>query len=202
MSFGGTVLAMIQSLKLNARPKHKAFQDWKKADDRIIHTGRKVFLKSVSTEELAQVKEKIRTKSKAEQKRSFIKIVLIIVVLVPVLGFITYQVLFTSFHTTINPYKSTSENPVNTTEQVTYLLNSGYEWLNKNHYRNARFQFKRVLEIQPNNKTASYGLVATYVYECKLDNSNCEEAKTMLEAYILKNGTDQSTEFLNDMLEK
>lgn len=202
MSFGGTVLAMIQSLKANARPKHNAFQDWKKADGRIIHTDRRIILKSVSPEELEQVKEKIRKNRIAEKNRNLIKIVLIIAFLVPFLGFVTYQVFFTSFHANINPYRPTQENPVNTTEQITYLLNSGYEWLNKNHYRNARFQFKRVLEIQPNNKTASYGLVATYVYECKIDDSNCEEAKTMLEAYILKNGIDQSTEFLSDMLEK
>ena len=36
MSFGGSVLAMIQSLRANARPKHHAYQKWEEGDKRIF----------------------------------------------------------------------------------------------------------------------------------------------------------------------
>ena len=43
MSFGGSVLAMIQSLRANARPKHKAYHDWTKTENRLYASNPQVF---------------------------------------------------------------------------------------------------------------------------------------------------------------
>jgi len=202
MGFGGSVLAMIQSLRNNARPKHDAFQDWKKTEKRIFHSNQKLTSKSVTPEELFKIKSRIKKENETEQKRSFYLTIVSIVVLVPLIVFVVFQFFFNSSQKSFQAQQTKTETTENVSEQLNYLLNSGYEWLNKNHYKNARFQFKRVLEIQPDNKSANYGLLATYIYECKIDSTNCNEATLMFRNFVEKYGADGSTEYLKDILQE
>jgi len=202
MGFGGSVLAMIQSLRANARPKHKAYQDWEKAENRRFHSDRKLVDKKVSQEKLLQIKTTNKKKIDREQKRNLIIKLLTLIVLIPLIIFAVFQFFFHHGELNYHPYQSQVEQheEVLDNEQINYLLNSGFEWLNKNHYKNARFQFNRVLEVQPDNKYANYGLTATYVYECRIDGTNCTKAHNLLDNYITKNGKDQSVERLLEML--
>lgn len=203
MSFGGSVLAMIQSLRANARPKHHAFQGWKKAEARQFHSNIKPKYKEISPEKLQQIIKSNKKKIDREQQRSlFIKLFVLIVLLL-LAAFTVFQFFFNTSQINHHPYQPSLENEeiLSDTEQINYLLNSGYEWLNKNHYKNARFQFNRVLESQPENKTAYYGLTASYVYECKIDRTGCEKARQLLGTYISKFGEDSSTSLLKDMLD-
>ena len=52
MSFGGSVLAMIQSLRANARPKHKAYQNRNKTEELRFQAYKELWTKKVSPEEL------------------------------------------------------------------------------------------------------------------------------------------------------
>lgn len=200
MSFGGTVQAMIQSLKANARPKRKAFKDWDKSEEQIFQENKELKFKTVSKEELKRIKTKNRIEIGKDQKRSFVRIILIVIVLVPTIVFVFFQFFFKTGQSNYQHYQPPLQEDSNTSQQIDYLLNSGYEWLNKNHYKNARYQFNRVLEIHPENKTANYGFTASFVYECNISNSNCQKATEMLNNYVAKFGSDTSTEFLKEML--
>lgn len=200
MGFGGSVLAMIQSLRMNARPKHRVYEEFEKADKRVFHTHGELVDKKVAPEELERIKRLNKQKIEKEQKRNLIFLAISVVVLIPLIALAGFEFFFRESPINTLEQQTVTEDPV--TEQINYLLNSGYEWLNKNHYKNARFQFNRVLEVQPNNQSANYGLAATYVYECKIDSTNCEKASKMLNEYISKNGANSSTDYLKEMLEE
>lgn len=199
MGFGGTVLAMIQSLRANARPKHKAFQNWRKRDNQSFNFNKKLKFKTVSEDELKIIVAKNNAEIKKEQKLKNIKVFLSFIVLIPLSVFIVFYLFFKPALSNHQPYQPPHEE-TNNLEQVNYLLNSGYEWLNKNHYKNARFQFNRVLEINSKSKNAFYGLTASYIYECVLDSTSCEKAQKLLSEYNFRFGNDTSIEYLEELL--
>ncbi|WP_163321867.1 hypothetical protein [Draconibacterium mangrovi] len=202
MGFGGSVLAMIQSLRANARPKHHAYQNWDKGEKRIFKNKYKLVSKQVSPEKLAQLKAKYRKKIERDQKRTKALTVLSLVIIIPLLTFGIFQFFFSNSQKNYHPYVSEEEKQKTeiTIEQINYLLDSGYEWLNKSHYKNARYQFNRVLKSNPGNKDALFGMVASYVYEFQKENINCEKASEILTDYISEFGSDTKTEHLSTIL--
>ena len=200
MSFGGSVLATIKSLRANARPKHKAYQNWNKTEELRFQAYKELWTKKVSPEELERIKAKFRKEIEKEQRRSIIVTILSVVVFVPLILFVGFDFFFDAAqkqekarHTVISEKKIDLEG-------INYRLNSGYEWLSKKHYKNARYQFNMVLEQQPENQSAQYGMAATYVYQCEIDKTGCDEAKKLLNAYITDYGEDNSTDLLKEIM--
>ena len=202
MGFGGSVLAMIQSLRANARPKHHAYQVWDKSEKRIFKNKYKLVSKQVSPEKLARLKAKYRKKIERDQKRTQTITIVSLIIIIPMITFGIFQFFFSNSQRNYHPYVSEAEKQRTeiTPEQINYLLHSGYEWLNKSHYKNARFQFNRVLEVNPGNKDALFGMAASYVYECQKEHTNCEKAKNLLQDYISKFGNDTKTDHLSTIL--
>ena len=201
MSFGGSVLAMIQSLRANARPKHKAFQHWEKQEENTLLQHQKLTYKTVSADVLGKIKAKNKIEIEWEQRRSSIKIGLITLLFVPLIAFFIFNFFFqTTQETQALPTNKTKTESIEN-EQVNYLLNSGFEWLNKNHYKNARFQFNRALQANPEDEYAMYGITASYVYECITDNQNCDEAEKRLAEFRNKFGSNASFEYLTGIFE-
>ncbi|WP_319482036.1 hypothetical protein [uncultured Draconibacterium sp.] len=202
MSFGGSVLAMIQSLRANARPKHHAYQKWEEGDKRIFKNKYKLVSKQVSPEELTRLKTKYQKEIEKDQKRTLALTIFSLVIIIPLITFGIFQFFFSISQKNYHPYVSEEEKQRTeiTTGQINYLLDSGYEWLNKSHYKNARFQFNRVLKINPQNKYALFGMAASYVYECQKEHTNCEKAKELLQDYISKFGSDTKTDHLSTIL--
>ena len=82
MSFGGSVLAMITSLKNNARKKKPAFKSWKE-DKHIFHfRKRPLVYKQVSKVELNKIKQEIQLKAQKDRRKQRI---LLVVISVPIL---------------------------------------------------------------------------------------------------------------------
>ncbi|WP_372651131.1 hypothetical protein [Draconibacterium sp.] len=202
MSFGGSVLAMIQSLRANARPKHHAYQKWEEGDKRIFKNKYKLVSKQVSPEELTRLKTKYRKEIEKDQKATLVLTIFSLVIMIPLITFGIFQFFFSISQKNYHPYVSEEEKQKTeiTSGQINYLLDSGYEWLNKSHYKNARFQFNRVLKINPQNKYALFGMAASYVYECQKEHTNCEKAKELLQDYISKFGSDSKTDHLSTIL--
>lgn len=77
MSFGGSVLAMIVSLKNNARPKRKAFA-YSKGKEAILKKRYGLKYKSISAEKLSAIKSKIKRQTERENKQKMLKLVFIL----------------------------------------------------------------------------------------------------------------------------
>jgi len=72
MSFGGSVLAMIITLKNNARHRRKAFE-YSDEKNRFIRTHLELKYKTVSVERLARIKKQIRKELDQEDRQSLFR---------------------------------------------------------------------------------------------------------------------------------
>jgi succinate dehydrogenase hydrophobic anchor subunit len=114
MSFGGSVFAMIQSLRANARPKHHAYQSWEKSDRLIFKNKYKLVSKQVSPEKLKQVKAKYKKEIEKEQKRYLTITIATIVILIPLVTFAIFQFFFSNSQKNYHPYVSQKDKQVTT----------------------------------------------------------------------------------------
>lgn len=88
MSYGGSVLAMITSLKNNARPKHKVKDLLKENDTKNYYKNVELHDKKISPTELSRIKKRIHDESVTETRRNaliFISVFIVIVFLVVLL---------------------------------------------------------------------------------------------------------------------
>jgi len=56
-----------------------------------------------------------------------------------------------------------------------FYTQEGTNWIKKNKWHNATFQFKKAVELFPSDFEANYRLAISYSYQCKYDKKNCEE---------------------------
>ncbi len=190
LPWGGSVLAMIISLKNNARPKRRPFKE-KRAKDRLIYkTHRALRFKKVSKEKLESINARYRDSIENEGTRRLIIISLIIAFfgVIGIIGGIQYYNTMKKENARI-----TAQNRINNRireeaiaaapeEKFDYLLSSAKKYLSKKHFSYAKHQFHEALLIKPNDFNANLGLVASYVYACLQYQEDCEEA----EGYLIK----------------
>ncbi|MDD3687193.1 MAG: hypothetical protein PHE56_10555 [Bacteroidales bacterium] len=85
MSFGGSVLAMITTLKNNARPKQNLKDLLKENDTKNYYKNLEVHDKVISPTELSRIKKRIHDESVIEKRRNtlvFISVFFVIIFLV------------------------------------------------------------------------------------------------------------------------
>lgn len=64
-----------------------------------------------------------------------------------------------------------------------YII-SGDEWLNKKHFYNAAFQYRKAYELSVDNDEATKRLILTYTQECFDENKQCELAIQTIRQYL------------------
>jgi hypothetical protein len=93
MSYGGSVLAMIISLKNNALQRKKPFENLK--DNPIHHQSKiaKPRIRRISPIKLAKIKSRIQAESAREKRKQTILITILILFFVSIMAYITLAVL-------------------------------------------------------------------------------------------------------------
>ena len=171
MGFGGSVLAMIISLKNNARLKQNAHDRWKNDKNYRYKEHKELKFKEVSKEELAKVISKNRKKARQER---LVEIILTVSVFILILFGISK--LFTKKgeniieaqqrrkQEQIDQYtQKKNREKQKEEEHLLFLLNDGYKWLNKKHYKNARTQFYNAYQFKPNDYRVKLANTTLYV---------------------------------------
>ncbi len=182
---GGSIQGMINSLKANKAllkrntkftRKQKYFDyklEYLKASEGIVE------LKKASPEQLKQIRRKL-FKQRKERRRKFIIGYVISIPIVVLVFFSCYKVI--SELNQVSPYliKETSaiELAKQKTDKFNFYMTDGESWLKKNKWHNATFQYKRAVELFPNNFNANYKLAIAYSYQCKYEGRNCIEGKS------------------------
>lgn len=93
MGFGGSVQAMISTIRNNARPKKTAFRTRKEVNDIFHLKSRHLVCKTIPTPDLERIKNDIRIKAKKESKRQRLLAVLIISpILITIFLMVSYQI--------------------------------------------------------------------------------------------------------------
>lgn len=58
-------------------------------------------------------------------------------------------------------------------EMYLFYIDDGDKWLSKRNYYNAVFQYKKALQLFPNDFDANYRLALAYSYRCQYDFEDC-----------------------------
>lgn len=95
-------------------------------------------------------------------------------------------------------FNSKQEDNLGIVEQVTldevtedqqryeYLITSGDAWFKEEKYHNALFQYKKALEVFPNDQEAFSRVLSVYDIQCEKMKKNCKERDQILENWVQK----------------
>lgn len=188
MSFGGSVLAMIMSIKDNARLKTNVHEKWKTDKNYRYRKHKSLEFKKVSKEELAVIIAKNRKKAKRERlTQTILTISLFVSILYIGSKFFTnkgeniIEAIQRRKQEQIDAFNRKKElERRKEEEQLLFLLNDGYKWLNKRHYKNAQKQFYKAYEFKPNDFRVKLANATVYVYQCIETQKNCHIAERLL----------------------
>ena len=190
MPGGGSALQMVQTIKFNKSllSNRKSFGELKAyLNRRIIKRagGKHVDIDPVI---LAQIKKEIRIELKKTAKRNAIIVWSLIgtgiILLISLVAFV-YSTAFIETNPEAiareeyNKYKR--EKAITDAQQkFNFYITDGYDWLKKNEFHNAVYQFELAVQTRPNSYEANLGLCKVYLKQCFIENANCSESKKQL----------------------
>ncbi len=195
MSFGGSVLAMITTLKNNARPRKKVFE-YKKDHNTSLQHHYELKYKTVSAEKLEAIKSKIRQQADKEERQKMLKIMgfLLLFSAVAIIGSVTYLKNVEShnkqvvFNQKMNHEHQRVAQKALAADDFEYYLNYGYRCLEKADYYYAKISFAQARSLDTHNYEANLGLLKAYVKDCTQNQVKCEHAHKLLRYNISKFG--------------
>ncbi len=165
MGWGGSVSAMIQSLRnnkelLGKKKYHKSKVKALQASEKL-----KISYSKATSKELQLVREKI----KKDQRLNRIKTILVLVLLSPFIGFVFY-----------NLWLAIKEEIPKTKDQLImefyHNIKEGDTFFKKKQFDNAVIFYESAEEIFPNSSTIRIRMGMVSTMECLYENENCGHA--------------------------
>lgn len=175
----GSIQSMITILKNNKlllRPK-RSFLNQKK--EFVIAAKGELNLKKASKEDLERIREKIY-KERKKQRTIGLAIGSILLVIIIYSG-----VLLSNHLSELGEASQQHEFNQHKTEYLE-LIKDGDMWLEKRSWHNSIFQYKKALDIFPNEYDINYRLTYAYCLRCEDEYKNCKEAKEHLDKLLEK----------------
>ena len=174
MSFGGSVLGMIQSLKANKALLGKRYTIYDaRKDFSIAAKGLKISNQKATPEQIRNIKDVIR-----KQKRvADIRLTIALSIIFPLIIFGAYQ-FSTMLRSDVKHANMVVKN--RSIEKYKFHINDGDKMISEGKWNNAIFQYTRASEIFPNEYDAQYRLALAYTYKCKYTNDACGKSDSLV----------------------
>jgi hypothetical protein len=187
MSFGGSVQAMIISIKNNARPKKNIFRSRNKDHVNQHSEESNLKYKTVSASKLNKIKDDIRKKAKQDRRRQSILALLIIIPIV-VISSLTIRYKIQQY-----PAKKAKEDRkyelmILTEKRTMRVLKEGSILLSKGDYENAKKVYLLGCTINPEDYRINYANAKAYVLDCIENEIGCDTATRMVNGMKKKHG--------------
>jgi len=194
MPGGGSALQMVQTIRFNKSllSNRKSFGELKAYLNRRIIKRAGSIHADIDPVILAQIKKEIRTELKESARRNAIIVWSLvgtgIILLVSLVTFIYSSAFIETDPEVIakEEYIKYKREKVKTDAQqkFDYYITDGYDWLDKNEFHNAVYQFELAVKTRPNSYEANLGLCKVYLKQCYVENANCTESKRQLNHLI------------------
>jgi tetratricopeptide (TPR) repeat protein len=187
MPGGGSILAMIQSLRNNKNllRKRGLFNRARSIYDRrkeYYRAGKaKLDFKTVSKKELLIIRKRIIKQRKLDALKNWI----IAISIGLVFGFGTYKSI--AYY---QKNKSGTEivKEIDLREKLRnyyFFISDGDLWIKKRHWDNAIFQYKKALELFPDDYSTLYKLALAYNYNCSNENEDCDSGLKLTKRLLI-----------------
>ncbi|NAS30285.1 hypothetical protein GTQ40_04830 [Flavobacteriaceae bacterium R38] len=170
---------MINSLKANRlllrkKRKERTFLNTKKEN---YQNAKGIVEPKKASEAVLKI---IRKKALRAQKKQHFITIIILLILSPIFIFGLYKTI-EAIQKDIEYAKVIPEKDL---KKYLFFINDGDNWLQEKKWHNAIFQYKKALEIFPNEYDANYRLALAYTYRCKYESTNCNEGETLVNTLI------------------
>ncbi len=148
-------------------------------------TNKDFYYKKTSKAELIEIRKRILKERKYNRLKSFV----IVLFMIPVVGFCVYMVnqsIKAGNRQAIELQEARDQvenEAINLTERRKYAdcIADGDKWLKRNHWHNAIFQYKIALELYPSDLGVKTRLAMAYTYRCREEGESCAEAKKYID---------------------
>lgn len=188
---GGSILAMIQSLKFNKSllPKRKSYKDLRKLYD-SAYKGKNLSYKKADPEYL----KIIRAQVIKDQKWEFVKRIFIICISIAIAFVLVFVFLFSMNIPSFTTYKYDleyhTEKLIKEKNQAFLMfVNYGDNHFSHHEYTLAINNYESALRISQNNIHVKYKLSTILYYSCLDSNRYCNKAVNALTEIISKTDT-------------
>ncbi|MGD9993658.1 MAG: hypothetical protein AB7S69_10190 [Salinivirgaceae bacterium] len=203
MSFGGSVMAMITSLKNNARPKRR-YED--RFDTRKIHSKTPLKEKQISQQELEKIKTTIRSKlshqSKTRLIASLIITFLVASVFIAGLFFLSgkTKIIIKAANEDLKQKELIKEEERN--QRLANLIERGEFLLSEGDYESAKNVFNKAYIIDNKNKSTLLGTVKAYLLDCVQNDKECGLCDYYVKIAVDYLGSKFINEHLGELMER
>jgi predicted Zn-dependent protease len=189
---GGTSSAqgMITSLNNNKKllrkkryfKKERSFLNLK--NEYYKAAGGEMNFKTASKQQLAEIRQRFIQR---RRKEAYISIAIVAFILMLIAYFIYIQINSQNeIQEKILIKKNAAELQIDRDNYLFYI-SDGDDYLKKNQWHNAIFQYKKALEIFPNEYDIKYRLAYAYTYRCRNEQKDCDTGlayiNALMEAY-------------------
>lgn len=203
MSSGGSALQMVQTIKFNKSllSNRKSFGELKAYLNRRIEKRAGLKVPDIDSVVLAQIIKEIRIERQTTKRRNFIVVWSLIITGLFALVFLVFYMYSTPYIET-NPeklaeieYRKYKEEKalLDAQQKFNYYISDGYEWLNKNKFHNAIYQFDLAVKTKPTHYGAHLGLAKTLLKQCAVEHLNCDRANSQLNIMFKKFSSHEET---------
>ena len=197
MGWGGSVLSMIQTLRNNRKmlrrktPFKKNYAYFQNREAYLKTPNHELNFKSATPEQIEEVRAKtIQQESKQASIRTAVLAIVGTMVLFVFIGLLFYwqqqDILFANYEKQEKEKQEIVELKVQE-KLFAQFIDDGDDWLTQSKWENAVHFYNLALEIFPTNIDAKHRLAIGYVYTCRYDNLNCEEARSLIGTLIETN---------------
>ena len=183
MSYGGSVAAMLLSLRNNSAlaSKTKGVNRLKEQLNNASSPQRALYQNEVDPQKLKRIQKEIIERFRAERRRNNLIIGSIFILLLAFLVGSVWSLLFVSApHKEMDitlQHQIDQENEIAKTNRLNFFIEDGYKWLDKNNFTNAIYQFELAVNEFPNSHDAHIGLIKALLKQCEIEKVNCEKAR-------------------------
>lgn len=180
MSFGGSVLGMIISLKNNSRSKIRVSKMLKENQRQIRGLKKDLHFKKVNDAELKIIKQEIKRKAKQQRRiKILISIPFLFVLIAISIMFWTDLKKEIQQDKIIQLEKDKKEQRI-LYDKYLWELNEGYKWLAKEKYKAAKHYFLNARKLRPYDYTTQVAITTAYMYDCIKNKVQCDTVNTLL----------------------
>lgn len=159
--------------------------------------------KNISKEELRAIRKKVIKEQKTENLRAWI---ITLVLLVPIFAFgiyISNQLEFEKqLPNNMNQELIIEQQFEEKVDDYYFYIDEGDFWIEKQHWKNAIYQYKNAVGIFPEKYEANYRLALAYSYNCKFAYKDCKKGAILVDRLLKVNPNNKDLLALEIIVEK
>lgn len=182
MDFGGSIQAMINSLKINAPTKRR--HNFDGSSKQYENSGKQLEFKEVSDSDLAKIKGSIKSRIAKERVRAGF---IVLVIFLAIGGAVFWGINSENKNKVIGDVESVSTIQLTDEEKEKVkqeCISKGDELFKMGLYGESITQYNKALDYDSTSKSIKISLTRSFVYDCLYNENDCYKTRIRMQMLI------------------